>query len=96
MDVVVIRDGKRYNLHFEKGENVGGLHEEAAPKSAHTGTSIRWKPDREVFMDTDIPAEYFADTVKRQAVVTPVLLSSFGMKRSLAALRRFGSSMSMD
>ena len=69
MDVVVIRDGKRYNLHFEKGENVGGLHEEAAPKSAHTGTSIRWKPDREVFMDTDIPAEYFADTVKRQAVV---------------------------
>ena len=69
MDVVVVRDGKRYTLHFEKGENVGGLHEEPAPRNAHTGTSIRWKPDREVFMDTDIPAEYFADTVKRQAVV---------------------------
>lgn len=69
MDVVVVRDGKRYSLHFEKGENVGGLHEEPAPRNAHTGTSIRWKPDREVFMDTDIPAEYFADTVKRQAVV---------------------------
>lgn len=69
MDVVVVRDGKRYTLHFEKGENVSGLHEEPAPRNAHTGTSIRWKPDREVFMDTDIPAEYFADTVKRQAVV---------------------------
>ena len=69
MDVVVVRDGKRYTLHFEKGENVGGLHEKPAPRNAHTGTSIRWKPDREVFMDTDIPAEYFADTVKRQAVV---------------------------
>ena len=69
MDVVVVRDGKRYTLHFEKGENVGGLHEEPAPRNAHTGTSIRWKPDREVFMDTDIPAEYFADTAKRQAVV---------------------------
>lgn len=69
MDAVVIRDGKRYTLHFEKGENVGGLHTEPAPKGAHTGTSIRWKPDREVFMETDIPADYFQDTVKRQAVV---------------------------
>ena len=69
MDVTVIRDGKRYTLHFEKGENIGGLHAEPAPKGAHTGTSIRWKPDREVFMETDIPADYFRDTVKRQAVV---------------------------
>ena len=69
MDVTVIRDGKRYTLHFEKGENVGGLHTEPAPKGAHTGTSIRWKPDREVFMETDIPAAYFLDIVKRQAVV---------------------------
>ena len=69
MDAAVIRDGKRYTLHFEKGENVGGLHTEPAPKGAHTGTSIRWKPDHEVFMETDIPADYFQDTVKRQAVV---------------------------
>ena len=69
MDVTVIRDGKRYTLHFEKGENIGGLHTETATKGAHTGTSIRWKPDRSVFMETDIPADYFRDTVKRQAVV---------------------------
>ena len=25
MDVEVLRDGYKYNLHFEKGENVGGL-----------------------------------------------------------------------
>ena len=69
MDVVVVRDGKRYSLHFEKGENIGGLKTEPAEKGAQTGTSIHWKPDREVFMDIDIPASYFLDTVKRQAVV---------------------------
>ena len=69
MDVVVIRDSKRYILHFEKGENIGGLHTETAPRGVHTGTSIHWKPDRSVFMETDIPADYFRDTVKRQAVV---------------------------
>ena len=69
MDVVVVRDGKRYSLHFEKGENIGGLKTEPAEKCAQTGTSIHWKPDREVFMDIDIPASYFLDTVKRQAVV---------------------------
>ena len=40
MDVSVIRDGKRYTLHFEKGENIGGLHSEPAPRGAHTGTSM--------------------------------------------------------
>lgn len=69
MDVTVLRDGKRYSLHFEKGENVGGLKTESAGKEKRTGTSIRWKPDREVFMETDIPAGFFLDTVKRQAVV---------------------------
>ncbi|MGI6013510.1 MAG: DNA gyrase/topoisomerase IV subunit B [Oscillospiraceae bacterium] len=70
MDVVVRRDGKRYSLHFEKGENVGGL--ETAPtdrKKQQTGTCIRWKPDITVFTDIDIPDEYFVDTIRRQAIV---------------------------
>ena len=28
MDVTVWRDGKKYSLHFEKGENIGGLKED--------------------------------------------------------------------
>ncbi|MCI7766830.1 MAG: toprim domain-containing protein [Oscillospiraceae bacterium] len=70
MDVEVIRDGFKYNLHFEKGENIGGLSKEPA-KTKKTGTKTRWKPDTEVFTDIDIPADYFRSTLKKQAVVNP-------------------------
>ncbi|NLT14046.1 MAG: DNA topoisomerase [Clostridiales bacterium] len=68
MDVTVWRDGKKYSLRFEKGENIGGLQSEES-KSRRTGTLQRWKPDLEVFTDIDIPTEYFLDMLKRQAVV---------------------------
>ena len=70
MDVEVLRDGKRYTLHFEKGENIGGLKTEEY-KGKQTGTRIRWKPDLEVFTDISIPMEYYMDVIKRQAVVNP-------------------------
>ena len=69
MDVTVWRDGMKYSLHFEKGENVGGLHKEPTDRGKKTGSTIRWKPDLEVFTDINIPADYFLDTLKRQAVV---------------------------
>ena len=68
MDVTVWRDGKEYSLHFEKGENVGGLKWEETTRKK-TGSRIRWRPDIEVFTDIAIPAEYFTDVMKRQAVV---------------------------
>jgi len=68
MDVTVWRDGKEYSLHFEKGENVGGLRSEPTTRKK-TGSRIRWRPDIEVFTDIAIPAEYFMDVMKRQAVV---------------------------
>ncbi|MCM1578302.1 MAG: toprim domain-containing protein [Ruminococcus sp.] len=70
MDVEIFRDGFKYNLHFEKGENVGGLQKEPA-KSRQTGTRQRWKPDKEVFTDIKIPREYFSEMMKKQAVVNP-------------------------
>lgn len=68
MDVDIRRDGTRYTLHFERGENVGGLKKEPYSEK-DTGTRIRWKPDLQVFTDIDIPVEYFLDTIKRQAIV---------------------------
>lgn len=68
MDVEVIRDGFKYQLHFEKGENVGGLYKE--PYGGHrTGSTIRWRPDLSVFTDISIPLDYFKDVLKRQAIV---------------------------
>ena len=67
-DATIYRDGYRYTLHFEKGENIGGLQKE--PMKHKSGSKFRWKPDLEVFTDIDIPAEYYLDVLKRQAVVT--------------------------
>lgn len=68
MNVMVHRDGFEYTLHFEKGENVGGL-EKKSKKYNKTGTKIHWKPDLEVFTDINIPLEHYQDTIKKQAVV---------------------------
>ena len=68
MEVNVQRDGFKYQLFFEKGENVGGLYKEPT-RFKKTGTTIKWKPDLDVFTDIDIPLEYYKETLKKQAVV---------------------------
>ncbi len=68
-DATIWRDGFRYSLHFEKGENIGGLTKEPTDKGRKTGSTFRWKPDLEVFTDINIPVEYYLDVMKRQAVV---------------------------
>ncbi len=70
MDVEIHRDGFKYNLHFEKGENVGGLKKEPY-KGSKTGTKTKWKPDIEVFTDINIEREYFTEVLKKQAIVNP-------------------------
>ena len=81
MDVTVYRDGFKYELHFEKGKNVGGLKKEPY-KGRRTGTIQRWKPDTEVFTDIDIPREYFEETLKKQAVVNPKITFVFRCETS--------------
>ncbi len=72
MDVTVWRDGNKYELHFKKGKVVGKKGQELTVSPADrkkTGTTIRWRPDIEVFTDIDIPEEFFKDILHRQAVV---------------------------
>ncbi len=74
MDVTVLRDKYKYDIHFEKGENITlSSHKEGyikkKHKHEHTGTIIKWKPDLDVFNDIDIPLGYFIETLKRQAIV---------------------------
>ena len=73
MDVEIWRDGKKFNLHFEHGKNVGGLKVEKS-SSSRTGTTIKWKPDILVFTDISIELDYFKSVLKRQAVVNNGLL----------------------
>lgn len=76
MDVEIIRDGFKYSLHFEKGENIGGLKKEPCKKK-QTGTRTRWRPDLDVFTDIAVSDDYFCDILKRQAVVNPNILFVF-------------------
>ncbi len=72
MDVTVWRDGNKYSLRFKKGKVQGRKGEELKIEPADrkkTGTTIRWRPDLEVFTDISIPEEYFDDVLHRQAVV---------------------------
>ncbi len=72
-DVEVKRDGYRYQLHFEHGENVGGL-KKTPYAGKDTGSCTRWKPDLQVFTEIDVPLEYYQDVLKRQAVVNAGLV----------------------
>ncbi len=80
MDVEVNRDGNTYSLHFEKGENIGGLKKEQT-KRKKTGTKTRWRPDLDVFTDISIPDEFFHDILRKQAVVNPNILFVYRSER---------------
>ena len=67
-DAVIRRDGKKFVLHFEEGENIGGLKVEKLDRKK-TGSCFRWLPDLDVFTDINIPLDYYTDVLKRQAVV---------------------------
>ncbi len=72
MDVTVWRDENKYELHFKKGKVLGKKGQELTITPADrkkTGTTIKWRPDLEVFTDIDIPEEFFKDILHRQAVV---------------------------
>ncbi len=68
MDVTVYRDGVQYDLHFEKGKNIGGLKKTECDNK-ETGSVQKWKPDLDVFTDINIPVSFFEDVLKKQAIV---------------------------
>ena len=88
MDVISCRDGYRYELHFEKGENIGGLKKEAY-NYQHTMTRVKWRPDLDVFTDINIPLEYFQDVMKKQAIVNKGLLFKLKNEVSYGSFEEF-------
>ncbi|MBQ9467412.1 MAG: DNA topoisomerase [Clostridia bacterium] len=70
MEVRSYSGGELSEMHFKKGKPSGKLKvTPLMPRDKKHGTVIRWLPDLEVFTDVDIPAEYYVETLKRQAVV---------------------------
>lgn len=50
--VQVCRDGKRYQIAFERGKTIEKLHEVGTAK--HTGTTVQFWPDPEIFTETTV------------------------------------------
>ena len=75
MDVTVCRDGIRSTLHFEKGENIGGITH--TPTTDRNGTAFRFVLDPEVFAETVIPAKHFLDAMEDFAVLAPGLSCTY-------------------
>ena len=78
-DATIRRDGFRYDLHFEKGRNKGGLKKEPTDRKK-TGSLFHWRPDKDVFTDINIPVEYYRDVLLRQAVVNKGITFKFSNK----------------
>ena len=71
MDVYSTRDGKTSHMHFEKGRPVGEL-EVTNPIKDGTGTTIKFKPDSEVFINIkneSLSPDYYINILRRQAML---------------------------
>ena len=68
-NVVIHRDGFRYELNFKEGRNKGGLKKDPTDWGKKTGSKFHWRPDKKVFTDINIPAEYYRDVLRRQAAI---------------------------
>ena len=70
MDVYSYKNDTVSEIHFEKGNPVSTLITNSLEgKDRRTGTLTRWRPDLEVFTDTNIPKDYFLDVLHKQAIV---------------------------
>ena len=73
MDVTSVRGGKTYIKHFIRGKSSGDLEVKDTP-DASSGTTIRFKPDDEVFTCTTgivTSMEYYAGLLRKQAMLHP-------------------------
>lgn len=69
MDVQVRRDGYLHKLHFEKGENIGGMTRESCAEPS--GTYIRLLPDSSVFSQVLLQEPWITEQAKALALCIP-------------------------
>ena len=76
MTADIYRDGFHYHLDFARGENVGGLKKEPY-KGSRTGSIIHGSRTTRCSPTIDVPASYYKDVLRRQAVVNAGLTLTF-------------------
>jgi DNA gyrase subunit B len=71
MEVEIARDGKLYAMSFERGDVVEQLR--VIDQRSHTGTKVTFKPDPEMFPDTEFRYETLASRMRELAYLNPGL-----------------------
>lgn len=74
-DAEICRGGRKYYLHFEKGENVGGLF--ITEFASHSGTKLHFRLDNEVFKDINISADEIEKLLNEKAITYKTVRFTF-------------------
>lgn len=74
MTVTSVRDGYIYTMNFEKGNPVGNLIKEKNVNNLPSGTTTRFRLDKDVFTEIDISVERINNIARRQAMILRGLL----------------------
>jgi DNA gyrase subunit B len=80
LEVEVQREGKRYTQRFERGRRVTPLR--AAGKSSKTGTTVTFKPDSDIFDETEYETKIIAERLDELAYLNAGLVLTLLDERS--------------
>jgi DNA gyrase subunit B len=80
LEVEVQREGKRYTQRFERGRRVTPLR--AAGKSSKTGTTVTFKPDPDIFDETEYETKIIAERLDELAYLNAGLVLTLLDERS--------------
>ncbi len=80
LEVEVHRDGKRYTQRFERGRRKTDLR--VAGKADRTGTTVLFKPDREIFVELEFDSKIIAQRLEELAYLNAGLVLTLQDERT--------------
>jgi DNA gyrase subunit B len=80
LEVEVYRDGKRYTQRFERGKRKTDL--EVAGKTNRTGTTVTFRPDREIFVEREFDNKIVAQRLDELAYLNAGLVLTLTDERT--------------
>jgi DNA gyrase subunit B len=80
LEVEVHRDGQRYTQRFERGRKASAL--KTSGKSTRPGTIVTFKPDPDIFVETEFDAKILADRLDELAYLNAGVVLTLADERS--------------
>jgi len=80
LEVTVVRNGQRYHMAFARGETVDKLSVKG--KASGTGTTVRFRPDHQIFTETRFDYNILASRLRELAFLNKALTITFKDERA--------------